>query len=61
MTPVGRLPFLRQSVGHEFVANIRDSSIWSGVKERIKGLPGVAIAVVAELAKAEIKKETRIP
>jgi hypothetical protein len=42
--------------GHEFVDNIRDSGIWTNVKERVKGLPSVAIAIVAELAKAEMKK-----
>jgi hypothetical protein len=42
--------------GHEFVDTIRDSGIWSSVKERLKGLPSVALSVVAEIAIAEAKK-----
>jgi hypothetical protein len=43
--------------GHEFLDNVRDNEIWRGTKERLKGLPSVAINIVAELAKAEIKKK----
>ena len=43
--------------GHEFLDNIKDSDVWSKTKERLKGLPGVALSVVGELAKAEIKKK----
>jgi len=46
--------------GHEFVDNIHDPGIWAGVKERIKGLPSVAITVVAELALAEMKKRVHL-
>ena len=46
--------------GHEFVDNIHDPGIWAGVKERIKGLPSVAITVVAELALAEMKKRLHL-
>jgi hypothetical protein len=42
--------------GHEFLDNIRDNGIWSKTKERIKGLPSVAISLVAQIAEAEIKK-----
>jgi len=42
--------------GHEFVDTIRDSGIWNSVKERLKGLPSVALSVVAEIAIAEAKK-----
>jgi Hypothetical protein (DUF2513) len=42
--------------GHEFLDNIRDPSIWRETKERLKGLPTVAIGVMAELATAVIKK-----
>ena len=45
---------------HEFVDNIRDSGVWTGVKERIKGLPSVGITVVAELALAEVKKRLHL-
>ncbi len=43
--------------GHEFIDDIRDQGIWSKTKERIQGLPSVAISVIAEIAKAEIKKK----
>jgi hypothetical protein len=42
--------------GHEFVDNIRDPRTWNSVKERVSGLPGAAITVVAQLALAEMKK-----
>ena len=42
--------------GHEFVDNIRDAGVWRSVKERISGLPSVAITVAAQLALAEVKK-----
>jgi hypothetical protein len=43
--------------GHEFLDDVRDNEIWGKTKERFKGLPSVAINIVAELAKAEIKKK----
>lgn len=42
--------------GHEFLDSIKDAGIWEKTKERIKGLPGVALAVVAAIAEAELKK-----
>jgi hypothetical protein len=47
--------------GHEFLDNIRDPRMWKNTKERLKGLPSVAIAVVAEIAKSEIKKHLGLP
>ena len=46
--------------GHEFADNIRDPGVWANVKERIKGLPGVAITVLAQLALAEMKKRLHL-
>ena len=43
--------------GHEFLDNIRDPGIWNKTKARVSGLPGVAISIVAEIAKAEIKRK----
>lgn len=43
--------------GHEFLDDIRDASIWGKTKERISGLTSVSLAVIAEIAKAEIKKK----
>ena len=47
--------------GHEFLDNIKDQSIWGKTKERLKGLPGVGIAVIGEVAKAELKKHLGLP
>jgi hypothetical protein len=43
--------------GHEFLDDIKDKDVWSKTKERIQGLSGIALSVVAEIAKAEIKKK----
>jgi hypothetical protein len=43
------------------VDNVKDSGIWEQVKTRVGGLPGVALAVVVEIAKAEIKKRLGLP
>ena len=42
--------------GHDFLGNIKDPSIWQKTKERLSGLPGAALSVVAGLALAEVKK-----
>ncbi|MGD0227705.1 MAG: DUF2513 domain-containing protein [Terriglobia bacterium] len=42
--------------GHEFLDHIRDSGVWASIKQRIKGLPGVSIALLGELGKAELMK-----
>jgi hypothetical protein len=42
--------------GHELLDDIRDEGIWDKAKEKIGGLQSVAISVVAEIAKSEIKK-----
>jgi Hypothetical protein (DUF2513) len=43
--------------GHEFLDDIKDVGIWEKTKARLDGLPSVALTVVAEIAKAEIKKK----
>lgn len=43
--------------GHEFLDDIRDDSIWAKAKQRVSGLQSVAFSVLAEIAKAEIKKQ----
>ncbi len=43
--------------GHEFLANIQNQDVWSRTKQKIEGLPGIALSVVAEIAKTEIKKK----
>lgn len=47
--------------GHEFLDNVRDRDIWHKTKERIQGLSSVGLSVVAEIAKAEIKKRLGLP
>lgn len=47
--------------GHEFLDDIRDVGIWRKTKERLKDLPTVGIAVIGEIAKAEIKKKLGLP
>jgi hypothetical protein len=43
--------------GHEFLDNVRDPDIWSKTKERAKKLSAIGLALLGELAKAEIKKK----
>jgi Hypothetical protein (DUF2513) len=50
--PISRLTW----PGHEFLDNIKDKGVWESVKKRIDKLPGVALAVVVEIAKEEIKR-----
>jgi hypothetical protein len=47
--------------GHEFLGSITDPGIWAKTKERLSGLSGVTLAVVAELAKAEVRKHLHLP
>jgi hypothetical protein len=47
--------------GHEFIDNVKDVSIWEQTKERLQGLSGVALSVVAAIAEAEIKKKLHLP
>ena len=47
--------------GHEFLGSISDSGVWEKVKEKIKGLPSVAVSVVWEIGKAELKKKLNLP
>jgi hypothetical protein len=42
--------------GHEFLADTKDPGVWEKIKEQTKGLQDVAISVIGELAKAEVKK-----
>jgi len=47
--------------GHEFIAATKDPRIWASVKERLKGLPDVAMSVILEIGKAEVKKHLKLP
>jgi hypothetical protein len=41
--------------GHEFLDDTRDPGVWEKTKERAKGLTGIGVAFIWELAKAEIR------
>lgn len=47
--------------GHEFLDDIRDDTVWGKTKERTKGLAGVGIALMWEIAKAELKQKLGLP
>ena len=55
----GELPLVSRLTwqGHEFLADTSDPGVWANVMERARGLPNVAIALVWELAKAEVRKK----
>ena len=58
------LPIIVRSLtwrGHEFLDNIKDAGIWKKTKERLKGLPNVALTVVGAIAEAEVKKHLGLP
>jgi len=42
--------------GHEFADNLKDAGIWGKTKDRLLGLPGVALSIVAAVLEAEVKK-----
>jgi len=46
--------------GHEFIATTKDPRIWASVKERLMGLPDVALSVILEIGKAEVKKYLKL-
>ena len=47
--------------GHELLDNIRDDNVWEGTKKAIKPLASVSVAVLAEIAKGEIKRLLGLP
>jgi hypothetical protein len=47
--------------GHEFLDDIRDPGIWDKTKERAKGLTSVGVALIWEIAKAELKQKLGLP
>jgi hypothetical protein len=47
--------------GHEFLDDTRDPDIWNKAKERAKGLSGIGIAFMWEIAKAEIRTKLHLP
>jgi len=61
--PTTGLPVISRMTwnGHEFLDDIKDAGVWESTKARIAGLPGVALAIIAEIAKAEIKKKLGLP
>ncbi|MFZ0912777.1 MAG: DUF2513 domain-containing protein [Candidatus Korobacteraceae bacterium] len=49
------------SSGHDFLDDIRDPGVWKQVRNRLGSLPGVALTIVAEVAKSEIRKHLGLP
>jgi hypothetical protein len=47
--------------GHDLLDNIRDPGVWEKVKEHAKTIASVSIPILAELAKAEVKKRLGLP
>jgi len=47
--------------GHEFIAATKDPKVWASVKERLKGLPDVALSLIGEIGKAELRKHLGLP
>ena len=47
--------------GHELLDDIRDPDVWDKTKERAKGLAGVGLSFIWEIAKAEIKTKLGLP
>ncbi len=52
------MPVVRQLTweGHELLDNIRDKTIWEATKRHVAGMSSVAVGIIADVAKAEIKK-----
>jgi hypothetical protein len=59
----GSLPVITSLTweGHEFLDTIRNPEIWRKTKDRLAGLGSIAISVVWEVAKAELKKKLGLP
>lgn len=49
------------SRGHDFLDDIRDPRVWDLVKIRLGGIPGVALGVIGDLARSEIKRQLALP
>jgi hypothetical protein len=47
--------------GHEFLDDTRDPDIWEKTKQRARALAGVGIALLWELARAELKHKLHLP
>ena len=47
--------------GHQFLDDIRDADVWHKTRERAKGVAGVGISFVWEIAKAEIRAKLGLP
>jgi hypothetical protein len=60
MTPLPAISKLTWQ-GHEFIGATKDPQIWASVKERLKGLPDVALSLIGEIGKAELKKHLGLP
>jgi hypothetical protein len=57
------MPYIKNITwqGHELLDDIRDDTIWGNTKERAKGLAGVGMSLMWEIAKAELKQRLKLP
>ncbi len=46
--------------GYEYLDSVRNARIWKDVKERISTVGGVALEIVKDVAKDQIKKELNL-
>ncbi len=62
MRSMGNVPIFKLTwAGHEFLDNVRDPEVWHKTKARVAATAGVALSVIAEIAKAEIMKRLGLP
>ena len=47
--------------GHELLDDIRDPEIWNKTKARVKGVAGIGVQFLWEIAKAELKTTLGLP
>ncbi len=59
MTPVGRGTFRMTNQGHDFVAAVRDETIWKKTREGAAQVGGVTLGVLKDIAVAYVKQEVR--
>lgn len=47
--------------GHEFIANIKDATIWDRAKEKAKEIPDVSLKIIREIAANLIRTHFHLP
>ncbi len=60
LTPLGVGTYRMTNQGHDFVAAIRDDTIWKRTKEGAAQVGGVTLGVLKDIAVAYAKQEVRV-